>query len=287
MRLSSFTQVQPLKNSKFWLLGIASGLIIIHLNLSWRSENIDLLTTSLIFWPAVSFLIWEKHEILKLESGVFSSCLGILLISWVLLKSASLVGVYGYDPFLNISPVITALGLVMLASGVKGLKQYWQEITLLGFLAIPSKLPLLLVDIPSLTAKFATYILWHLGFSVSRQGVNIILPTGSVEVYPGCAGIKIMFQLLGLALLFLVMFPTNLTKKVTTPVVAVFIAFTVNGLRVALMAVLANSNEAAFKYWHEGTGSLIFSMIAAVIFGLFCYFLLIQDESENQDARNV
>jgi exosortase/archaeosortase family protein len=83
------------------------------------------------------------------------------------------------------------------------------------------------------------------------------------------------------------MFPTTLSKKILTPVMAVFLAFIVNGFRVALMAVLAHSNEAAFKYWHEGDGSLIFSMLAVLIFGFFCHFLLLRNESENQDSMEA
>lgn len=282
MRVNHFIQARLLQTPKFWLLVIGVSLITIHLNLSWRSENTELLSNSLLFWSSIVYLVEKKHKILKLESGIFSSFFGILLIIWILIKSASIVR--GYDPFLRVSPFIAALGLGLLASDVKGIKQYWQELTLLSFLAIPSEVPLLLVDLPSLTAKFATSILWYLGFDVSRQGVNIILQTGAVEVNPGCSGINSILQLLGLSLLFLVMFPTTLRKKILTPVVAVFLAFIVNGFRVALMAVLAHSNEAAFKYWHEGDGSLIFSMIAVLIFGFFCHFLLLRNESVNQES---
>jgi len=43
------------------------------------------------------------------------------------------------------------------------------------------------------------------------------------------------------------------------PIVAVLVAFVVNGVRVALMAILvAYSSQEAFEYWHTGTGSEIF-----------------------------
>jgi len=93
-----------------------------------------------------------------------------------------------------------------------------------------------------------------------------------------------MTHLLGLAVLYLVMFPTDWTRKVLVPVVAVSLAFVVNGFRVALMAVLAaSSNLEAFEYWHTGSGSAIFSMISVFLFGLFCLFLLRQEEPANRD----
>ena len=92
-----------------------------------------------------------------------------------------------------------------------------------------------------------------------------------------------ILHLWGLAVLFLVMFPTNLAKILLVPIVAILIAFVVNAVRVALMAVLvAYSNREAFDYWHLGTGSQIFFLITVLLFGLFCYFAS-KDDSDNRD----
>jgi exosortase/archaeosortase family protein len=80
------------------------------------------------------------------------------------------------------------------------------------------------------------------------------------------------------------MFPTDLAKKILVPVVAILVAFVVNGVRVALMAVLvAYSSQEAFEYWHTGTGSQIFFLITILIFGLFCYFISQKDDSDNHE----
>ena len=278
-------RLKLVKELKVWLLGIAAGLMAIHLNLTWKSGNTDLLGSSVLFWIAVSSLLWKKRNTFTLVSDVFSSFFGASLISLVLLKSASL---YGRDFFLYISPLISGLGLGLLASGMTGLKQYWQELVILCVLAIPPQLPSLLIDVPYLTAKFASYTLWYLGFPVSRQGANVILSQGSVHVDPGCSGVTVMLQLLGLAFIFLVMFPTNLSQKIFVPVVAILIGFVVNGVRVALMVFLVTfSHPEAFVYWHVGDGSLIFSLIAVMIFGFFCRFLLLWDEPGSQNSIEV
>lgn len=267
---------------KYWLLGIAAALITLHLSLTCRSASTDLMSTSFLFWIAVSSLVWKKRDTLNLESDVFSSIFGALLISLLLFKSMYLSG---YDHFIRILPFLSVLGLGLLASGVRGLKQYWQELLLLVFLAVPPGLLSLFIDISVLTAKFAAFVLWLLGFEVSRQGVNVVLPTGFVEVYHGCSGVLVMLQLLGLAFILLVMFPTTLSQKILVPVVAIILAFVVNGVRVALMAVLvASYNQEAFKYWHVGDGSLIFSIIAVLIFGFFCHFMLLQTASGSRDS---
>jgi exosortase/archaeosortase family protein len=75
-------------------------------------------------------------------------------------------------------------------------------------------------------------------------------------------------------------------QKIVVPIIAVLIGFIVNAARVALMAVLVSlSQPEAFKYWHEGNGSVIFSMIAVFIFGLFCWFAILQ-EPQNKKKPN-
>ena len=272
--------VKPLKPSSFLLLGIAAGLIAIHLNITWKSDNSNFWGISVLFWVAVCSLVWKKRDTLSLETGVVSSFLGTLLIALVLLKSTS----YS-DNLPYVSPLISAVGLGLVASGFKGLKQYWQELLVLFFLGVPHITLYSLIDISPLTAKFAAFVLWYLGFDVSLKGLNITLPGGGVEVYSACSGMESILHLWGLAVLFLVMFPINGRPKILLPVVAALLAFVVNGVRVVLMAVLAASNnEEAFQYWHKGDGSLIFSMISVLIFGLFCLFLLQLDEAKNQDS---
>lgn len=270
---------------KYWLLGIAAGLIAIQLTLTSRADNVDLFGTMFMFWGVVAFLIWERSETLNLESGVFASFFGTTLIALILVKSASISG--GYDFFIRIAPFLSGLSLALLASGVKGVKQYWQELLILAYIIIPPGLIGIFVDVALLTAKFSAFILHYVGFDVIRQGVFLKLPTGSIEVYHGCSGVNAILQLLGLALVFLLMFPTTRNQKIIVPIVAIILAFIVNAARVALMAVLiAFSQPAAFKYWHEGNGSFVFSMISVAIFGLFCWFFILREEPQNKEKQN-
>lgn len=274
---TTMNNLKLVKDPKYWLLAIAASLITLHLHLSWRSENADLLGTSLLFWVAVSALVWRKRDALNLESEVFSSIFGALLIAFVLFKSMHL---YGYDLFLRVSPFISILGLSLLASGVKGLKQYWQEIFLLSFIAVPPGVLSLFIDLSFLTAKFASFFLWILGFQVSNSGLMVMLPTGGIKVGAGCDGFGVIQQLLGLSFICLVMFGTNLLQRILVPIASVILAFIVNGMRVALLAILAAlSNQEAFEYWHTGDGSLIFSMLAVFMFGVFCHFTVLRTAS--------
>jgi len=282
MKATSLASIRPLQNTQFWLLAIAGGLIALQLSLSWRlSGDFNQVSISILYWGAVLSLIWEKRHTLSLKSGIFSSLVGLLIIAFVLLRSFFITS---FDALFDLSPLIIGLGLALLASGVKGLQQYWQELIIVLAFTIPVEFLIASIPLSTLTAKFAAFVLSDLGFEVSLQGVNIILPKGAVEVNPGCSGIEGIVRLLQLAVLFLVMFPTNLFKKILVPVVAVLVAFIVNAVRVALMAILvAYSNHEAFLYWHSGTGSQIFVLISSLVFGLFCYFISQKDHTDNHD----
>ncbi|MBE9093796.1 cyanoexosortase A [Tychonema sp. LEGE 07203] len=276
--------LKQIQEPKYWVLGIASGLIALHLTLTARTNDSDLFGTMLMFWGVVVFLIWERHESLTFESGVFASFFGTSLIALILIKSSS---ISGYDFFIRATPFLSGISLALLASGTKGLKQYWQELLILGYTAIPPGLIGIFVDVAQITAKFSAFLLHYLGFEVVRKGVFLILEKGSVEVYHGCSGVNAILQLLGLALVFLLMFPTTSGQKILVPIVAILIAFVVNASRVALLAVLVSlSQPEAFKYWHEGSGSVVFSMIAVFIFGLFCWFAILQSEPQNKKKQN-
>ncbi len=143
--------------------------------------------------------------------------------------------------------------------------------SLLGFLAIPWEFIYLFIDLSLLTAKFSTFILWLLGFEVERQRLMIILPTGSIEVYDGCSGLRTILQLLGIALIFLVVLNPQLQFKLLIPAIAILWGFVINGIRVAIMAIfVAMQQPEAFQYWHIGNGSLIFSIVAVGILSIIC-----------------
>lgn len=269
---------------KYWLLAIAACLISLQLTLTSRTNDVDLFGTMFMFWGVVAFLIWEKQETIKLESGVFASFFGITIIALILLKSSS---ISGYDLFIRIAPVLSGLSLGLLASGVKGLNQYWQELLILAYTIIPPGLIGVFVDVSLLTAKASAFILHYVGFNVTRQGVYLRLPNGSIEVYHGCSGVNAILQLLGLALVFLLMFPTTRNQKIIVPIMAIVIAFFVNSARIALLAVIVSlSQPEAFKYWHEGNGSVVFSMISVAIFGLFCWFFILREEPQKEEKQN-
>ncbi|MEH1780009.1 MAG: cyanoexosortase A [Nostoc sp.] len=273
-----------LTNAELWLLGIGGLLLAINLTLVLRHGVITNTYINFLFFISIYSLLQENRHNLILESGIFSSCLGTLLLVVVFINSTFQINVGVLSLF---TPLMSGFGLALLASGSQGLKQYRKELLVLVFLTIRNLLVLLpyRVDISLLAAKLSTAILWYTGFQVSRSGVIIHLPRGGIEVYPGCAGIDVMMDLLSLAVLFIFLFNLSLQQKFIVPIVAATLGFIVNGFRVALMAILvAQGDKQAFDYWHLGDGSLVFSMISTLFFGCFCWFLLSRNERENQNT---
>lgn len=280
-----FNFLKNLTTPQFWLASTGMGLIVIHLNVAWRSEEFDFLGLSVLFWLAVSSLLWEKRYSLNFKSDLFSSLFGFTILTLLLIKSLFLTG-GSYFP--RIFPITSALGLALVASSFRGLKQYWRELLILFFLGgFEVVFSMLTAFNPSfLTAKFATYFLWYCGFNVTQQGTKIYLPTGVVYVDHGCSGLSAMIYLFSLAMLCLLFFSFTQKTKIILPIIAVVLGFLVNVIRVVLMTILvAAKQQEAFHYWHEGEGSLMFSLFSVLLFGVACMFCLRLEESKNYQSK--
>ena len=250
------------RQTKYYLLTVALILVVLHLHLSQFGS--DFLSHSFLFWLTTIILIWQKRERLSWQSDRLSTVIGCIILGLVLYRSLYL---FPKDYFLQISPILSLLGWALLASG-KNLKPYRKGFILLGFLAIPWEL-IYTFNVAQLTAKFSIFILTIFNFEVVRQGAWLVLPAGSVEVYNGCSGVQIIFQLLGFSWILLLIIPTNWQQKIYLPSIAIVIGFVINAIRVALMAVLVGlSDYRGFEYWHVGTGSLIFSAIAVLLLAI-------------------
>jgi cyanoexosortase A len=275
-----------IQDIRFWLLSIVSGLATIHVTLVWQlTKSSDRLSITILIWSAILFLLWERRKKLRLKSEIIPSLLGCFLIVIFIFRSTFLL--FFDQPFLRILPLVIFLSTALIASGIKELSQYWRELILISLLVFPEGIFLdFLERLPAIdifTAKYATLLLWYSGFEVSRQGVIISLPTGAVEVYPGCSGLTAMVLLLKLTIVYLIIFPASFFKAVLLATASIVTVLLVNGFRIALLAVLVtHSNPFWFNYWHNGGGSQLFSVFSIIIFMSFCSFLTKSHEPKDK-----
>ena len=275
MNTLQLSTIKSIKTPSFWLLVIAAGLVAINLTLFWKMGNVAHAGMSALFLLAIGSMLWDKRHNLELESNLSATLLGTLLITWVLFISSSMPETKE-DPLLSVAPFVSGVGVSLIASGFRGLKQFRPELIIVFFLGVPRVLIESVVDISPVTAKVSSFILHYLGFQVFlREGIYIHLPQGAVKVFYGCSGMESMTYVLGLSVVCLIMFPIKKSDRFFVPIVAIITGFLVNACRVALLAILSNEGQQeSFIYWHEGEGSLIFGMIAVAIFGLFYWFLI-------------
>ncbi|HEY9706133.1 MAG TPA: cyanoexosortase A, partial [Allocoleopsis sp.] len=256
----------------------AAFLMAINLALMLRlNTDIVRIAIYVVAWCLILINLWSKRRFLQFNSDVFSSFLGLVLIIFVVQKNLFSVRP---EPIIEILPFMTGLGLVLIGAGFKGFKQFWLEILILLAICIPEGIVLeYVIDLGGLTAKFAGLILYRFGFDASLQGHYIILPKGTVEVENGCAGVGSILILWKTAILFLYKFNLSRNKKILIQSVAVVLGFIVNTIRVAIMAFLVTySTSDKFHYWHDGEGAQIFLFSALLVFGIFGYFMIPENE---------
>jgi len=285
---------------KVGLLGLSTTLICIYLGLLWRIDDVAHLGMSLLFLVAAGSITWERRRQLPWSCDRIGLIVGGSLLLLTLAISGWLASQGHPDSLpaglprqlfqslLRVLPFLSALTLACLAAGWQHLRQFWREVVIMAALGIPSILASITVDISPITARFSTLLLWYGGFQVVRQDLIIALPGGGVEVYAGCSGMESMTYLLGLSAICLIMFPIRGMKAWLTPLLAIALGFIINGIRVALMAVLAaTNNTAAFDYWHEGDGSLLFGLFAVLAFGGLYMGLLTLDSNKPAAATQI
>ncbi|MCS6815355.1 MAG: archaeosortase/exosortase family protein, partial [Cyanobacteria bacterium] len=141
---------EKLTEPKYWLLGIATILIALHLTVLGKTDDSELFATCVLFWIVIISLMWDKRTSLILESDTISTVLGALLIGLVLVRSLQPDGYH-----IRVAPFVSMLGLGLMASGFKGLRQYWKELVILSLLMISTFLSIALqvIDLTTQTAK--------------------------------------------------------------------------------------------------------------------------------------
>ena len=272
------------RNNIFWLLISLAGLGIFYLNLIWKTtENIDQLTTNILFYGAIFWLLWKRKEKVNIQSDLFSSFIGLSLLIIIIIKTISL---FNFESnLLSLIPFCAGLSLALIASGFKGLGQYGQELFFAWFLFFPTGVIGNFIDnivrITVLNAKFATYFLYYLGFNVTNRGNEVLLSLPNLGDYKAivdypCAGVPMILLMLKLSLLLVSFFPVEKSQRFSIPMVSIAIGFFLGVVRVCILTLVI-PEQATFDYWHGTEGSQIFSTLAIMIFSGFAYWLLNRD----------
>lgn len=266
--------------SKLRLLILLSLLETGYMGLIWSIHDIAHLGMSALFIAATGLVLWEAPDDDLTKARPWESVLGALLLLGVALAIPWLwmQGLNSAERHpLRLIPFGILFGGLLAFRGWTGVRQQGMALAILFFLGGPH-LIMWWLEIPDLLAqwgaKWAGFLLWYTGTTVVSQGANLFLEGGGILVTPECAGSDILTYLLGIAFIALVLYPLPQRRFGLVLGSAMLIAFFVNVIRIALLAVLNTYPEKdMFHYWHTSEGAQVFGVIALAAFALF-YMLL-------------
>lgn len=266
---------------------MTSGFVVLYVSLLWRANDLAHLGISVLYGWAIVTILRSKWSRFALSNNLASLLVGMGLTVLLLIKLALLLPmdatVLTNHPLLRIYPLLGAIALILMAAGVSGFRLFWQELVILFFLGVPRVILGALSDPAPLAAQSATLLLRCFRVDAFLEGVIIYVPGAALKVNEPCSGIESMTYLLGLSVICLLLFPVKgRLQKIFVPLVAILLGFVLNAARVALLAVLAAFDDpSAFDYWHAGEGSLLFGLIAVVLFGGVYWVVLMRSEVQS------
>lgn len=175
------------------------------------------------------------------------------------------------------APLVSGIGLLLLAGGLRELPRRGRELLLLSLPLIspfPQRLAHAVAPLRG-TAVFATLFLRALGVPAVIEGQDIAFSGTGIAVIEPCTGLDQLSQLLALSLVVLCLFRTTTAQKIAVPLAALACGFLVNAARVAAIGILVRDRPSAVDLWDgAGTYAPVFSAAAAALTCL-CWWALL------------
>ncbi len=278
------------KNSSFrdqnFLSLVILGLIFaIYLTVYWRFNQQDINEVFLlgVIYACFFFKFYQKQNEIRFSSSLTSRLIGLVLIFLPLFRAKLLLSLLAEEGYILVLPyisfsssLISIIGYIILITGFKGLKQFKKELIFLGVTYIAIRwIRALLYEILTdqsehsivtvISAKFATFFLWYLGFNPTNEGSMIHVNGGSVDVYMGCTGWHLFFLLSQLSFCVLFLFRSSLKNTFFPFLLSFLISFILSIIRIIILSLVVK-NDTAFHYWHEGDGSDYFTFGGMMLF---------------------
>lgn len=241
--------------------------------------------TALIVWGGAIICIEDTLEELRPSPSKTSLFIGIFLVLYSLFRSSR---VLTSDSFLYLVVPLTGLGLLLLANPIKSILRFKDGLAVLFMLPLFIVVQILFSRYASqylslLTANFVMFWLSILGIEpVKVIADTVFVNGGAVQVMHECNGFEMIMQMLITASIFLIAFPLrSRIGKLMILLLAPSIGFTVNSLRISLLAIFTSFNsdygKSLFDFFHEQAGSLIFSGLAVFALG-YLYLAILNRE---------
>ena len=257
-KLPSSIERNPLGWLIIVLLVILYAPLILHWYDGWLNKTIGIeheyFSHGVIGLPFAAYISWSKRK--KWQRLTEQSH----PVGFVLLLLGAACYLTGTAQLANLSFPIILAGLVLWLKGIPGLKL--QAVPLLFvLLATPNAVPYLMtpytLPLQQFIAGTAAFFLLQFGLEVSVEQIYLTVGGRIVEVAPYCAGLKMLFTGLYVALMLLY-WTDNLRDRTKTTVLLIgtaIISVAANIIRNALLTFFyGTAQEKLFHWLHDSWG---------------------------------
>ncbi len=272
-KIEKFREVNFL-NYTFFILFIFGLVTSTHLTLYWRVEqNANDWFFQLLLYASVIFHIYERRNNLAFVSQFPANFVGccLIIIPYINAKfSVQEISIFWYC-----LPLISAIGLALLASGFQGIKQFKRELAVIAIfplIFVFVKLLGMLIRITVISAKLTSYLLWYLGFNSATQGSLVSVNNAVIDILSECTAIPLLIMLLKFSFVLAILFPSYLKNIYLPFILSVLISVILSVIRLVIIALVV-TDKPAFSYWHGSQGGDIFALLSFLSFGAVILFL--------------
>ncbi len=191
--------------------------------------------------PAVSlYFVWLRRDRLRtvVPRPIPAVGFGIVFVGVVMLVIGHAGGVAAAEQ-LSLMPVL--VGSVLIFGGREALKVLWMPIAYL-LLMIPIWEVLtdrLHEPFQNFSAGIGLALIRSLGIPVYRDGLYLALPNITLEVAKACSGVNYLIAVIAVGIPLAALYLQGWARRIGLLSIAVLVAVLANGLRVALIGVLA------------------------------------------------
>jgi exosortase D (VPLPA-CTERM-specific) len=214
------------------------------------------------------YLLWDKRSVL-LSTPVRSSWRVLpLLVIFVLLSIYGVLGSSG-----NISMPAVPILIILFAAFCLGTQFARQAMLPLGFLIFMVPIPAFLERtlgtwLKSVSSNLGGSLVQLFGIPVHVSGNLIDLGVTKLQVVDACNGLRYLFPLLAIGVIYSYLFERVTWKRIFCVVATLPIAVLINSLRIGITGILANwyGASAAEGFFHDFTGWVMFMVAFALLY---------------------
>ncbi|MBW4483450.1 MAG: cyanoexosortase B [Tildeniella torsiva UHER 1998/13D] len=261
------------------LLAILYAPLLLHWVDGWLNKSISIqheyFSHGLLGLPFAAYIAWGKRQAWgQLPNQCHPLGLGLVGI-------AGLMYLTRLPDWMNLSLPVMLVGLCLSLKSVAGLRLQAISLILVA-LATPTQLPYLIepyiLPLQQFIASVAGFLLVQLGIPVTVESIYLYVNGQTVEVAPHCAGLKMLFTSLYVALM-LAYWTGAYRSRLHTGLFftgTVLISVVGNILRNTFLSYFhGTGRDGAFDWLHESWGGDLYS--ALMLLTIILLLRLIQD----------